>query len=189
MPAARTLQLPPSWLDFNLQHAQDDLILRRLLFKLFRVEEGLEKNAEEITTLGSSIAGLREEKESRDEELEEARADQAKARTAVAKAEKRIKKAEKALEDKASSISPVICNCLGVSFPLLRNQSLWPSRHPLLIRLGSSITRKRSRSKSRKRLKSKLRNSGATKVIWRQFKRPRMRHEVSSRRIVGHPSS
>ncbi|KAH9959956.1 cohesin complex subunit psm1 [Russula dissimulans] len=86
---------------------RDDLILHRLLFKLFRIEEGLEKNAEEITTLGSSIAGLREEKESRDEELEEARTDQAKARTAVAKAEKRIKKAEKALEDKKPELMAV----------------------------------------------------------------------------------
>jgi structural maintenance of chromosome 1 len=83
---------------------QDDLILHRLLFKLFRIEEGLEKNAEEITRLGTSIAGLREEKEGRDEELEQARADQAKTRSAVVKAEKRIKKAEKALEDKASTI-------------------------------------------------------------------------------------
>ncbi len=89
---------------FNTHYAQDDLILRRLLFKLFRIEEGLEKDAEEITTLGSSIAGLREEKEGRDEALEQARTDQAKARSAVAKAEKRIKKAEKALEDKASTL-------------------------------------------------------------------------------------
>jgi chromosome segregation ATPase len=181
--------MPPSWLKFNSQHAQDDLILHRLLFKLFRIEEGLEKNAEEITTLGSSIAGLREEKESRDEELEEARTDQAKARTAVAKAEKRIKKAEKALEDKASSILPVIFNNLGVSFPLLRNQSLWPSRHPLLTQLGSLITHKRSRNKSQRRLKSRLRNSEATKVIWRQCKGPRMRNEASSRRIIEHASS
>ncbi|KAI0247997.1 cohesin complex subunit psm1 [Lactifluus subvellereus] len=79
---------------------RDDLILRRLLFKLFRIEGSLEKNAEEITTLGTSIAGLREEKEAQDEELDEARTDQARARTAVTKAEKKIKKAEKASEDK-----------------------------------------------------------------------------------------
>ncbi|KAH9976926.1 cohesin complex subunit psm1, partial [Russula compacta] len=85
---------------------RDDLILRRLLFKLFRIEEGLERNAEEITTLGTSIAGLREEKDVRDEELDQARTDQAKARTTVAKAEKRVKKAEKALEDKASTALP-----------------------------------------------------------------------------------
>ena len=89
---------------FNAHYAQDDLILRRLLFRLFRIEEGLEKDAEEVTTLGTSIAGLREEKEGRDEELDQARTDQAKARSAAAKAEKRIKKAEKALEDKASTV-------------------------------------------------------------------------------------
>ncbi|KAH9053337.1 cohesin complex subunit psm1 [Lactarius vividus] len=79
---------------------RDDLILRRLLFKLFRMEENLGRNAEEITTLTASIAGLRDEKESRDGALDDARADQAKARSVVAKAEKKIKKAEKALEDK-----------------------------------------------------------------------------------------
>ncbi|KAN0135870.1 RecF/RecN/SMC [Lactarius tabidus] len=78
----------------------NDLILRRLLFKLFRIEENLEKNAEEITTLAASITGLREEKETHDSALDDARADQAKARSGVTKAEKKIKKAEKALEDK-----------------------------------------------------------------------------------------
>ena len=104
---------------------------------MFRIEEGLEKNAEEITTLGTSIAGLQEEKEGRDEELEHARTDQAKIRTSVAKAEKRIKKAEKALEDKASTVSVETPYRLGLSFPLLRNQSLWPSKHPSLIQVGS----------------------------------------------------
>jgi chromosome segregation ATPase len=116
---------------------QDDLILHRLLFKLFRIEEGLEKDADEITTLRTSIAGLHEEKEGRDEELEHARADQAKIRTAVAKAEKRIKKAEKALEDKASTVLLETLDSLELSFPLCRNQSFWPSKHPLLIQAGS----------------------------------------------------
>ncbi len=72
------------------------------------MEESLEKNAEEITTLAASIAGLREEKEAHDGALDDARADQAKARSVVAKAEKKIKKAEKTLEDKAGTILPVI---------------------------------------------------------------------------------
>lgn len=71
----------------------------------------------------TSLAGLREEKDGRDEELEQARTDQAKARAAVAKAEKRIKKAEKALEDKASTVLPVARDCLEPLFPPLRNQS------------------------------------------------------------------
>lgn len=83
---------------------------------MFRIEEGLEKNAEEITTLGTSIAGLHEEKEGRDDELEHVRTDQAKARTAVAKAEKRIKKAERALEDKASTVLLETRDRLGLSF-------------------------------------------------------------------------
>jgi len=36
-----------------------------LFFKLFRIEENLEKKAEEITTLAESLAGLREEEEAR----------------------------------------------------------------------------------------------------------------------------
>jgi len=32
-----------------------DIILRRLLFKLFRIEEGLEKDAEDITSLVTSL--------------------------------------------------------------------------------------------------------------------------------------
>ncbi|KAI0297775.1 cohesin complex subunit psm1 [Multifurca ochricompacta] len=86
---------------------RDDLILRRLAFKLFRIEENLEKNADEITTLGASITGLRDEKDVQDEALEEARTGQAKARTAVAKAEKKIKRAEKALEDKKPELVAV----------------------------------------------------------------------------------
>jgi hypothetical protein len=104
---------------------------------LFRIEEGLETNAEEITTLGTSIAGLHEEKDGRDEELEHVRTDQAKIRTAVAKSEKRIKKAEKALEDKVSTVLLETRNRLGCRFPLLRNQSLWASKHPSPIRVGS----------------------------------------------------
>jgi uncharacterized protein (DUF3084 family) len=96
----------------------------------------LEKNAEEITTLGTSIAGLQEEKEGRDEELEHARTDQAKIRTAVAKAEKRIKKAEKSLEDKASTVSLETRNHLGL-LSLLRNQSFWLSKPLLLIQVGN----------------------------------------------------
>jgi predicted nucleic acid-binding Zn-ribbon protein len=83
----------------------------------------LEKNVEEITTLGASIAGLQEDKEGRDEELEHARTDQAKFRTAVAKSEKRIKKAEKALEDKASTVSVETPNRLGLSFPFLETRA------------------------------------------------------------------
>ena len=79
-----------------------------MLFKLFRIEENLEKNAEEITTLAASVTGLRDEKETHDSALDDARADQAKARSLVAKAEKKSKKAEKTLEDKVRTILPVI---------------------------------------------------------------------------------
>ncbi|KAI9511038.1 RecF/RecN/SMC [Russula earlei] len=103
---------------------RDDLILRRLLFKLFSIEEGLEKNAEEITALGGSISGLREGKEGRDEELDLARTEQAKARTAIAKVEKRIKKAEKAVDDKKPDLVAVEASIAHSSRKLNNAQKL-----------------------------------------------------------------
>ena len=108
-----------------------------MLFKLFRIEEHLEKNADEITTLAASISGLREEKETHDSALDDARADQAKARSAVAKAEKKIKKAEKALEDKVRTKCFLLFTFDVNFFWSHRNQISWPSRRPLLIRRGS----------------------------------------------------
>jgi structural maintenance of chromosome 1 len=125
---------------------------------LFRIEEGLEKDAEDITTLVTSLAGLREEKDGRDEELEQARTDQAKARAAVARAEKRIKKAEKTLEDKASTVSPAIRDCLGL---------LFPPQKPELVTVEASIahsTRKLNNAQKLQEQVSKEVEKQTTKV-------------------------
>ncbi|EMD32195.1 hypothetical protein CERSUDRAFT_118824 [Gelatoporia subvermispora B] len=79
---------------------RDELILHRILFKLFHIQKELEEHAEEIRNQNRALAGLREEQQEHEQELEEARADQAKARGLVMQKEKRIKKAEKALEAK-----------------------------------------------------------------------------------------
>lgn len=84
---------------------QDDLILSRILFKLFHIEEAIEVNVREIQSQSKALAGLREEQRKHDEALEASRAEQAKARTGVIQLEKKIKKAEKTLEGKVCCYS------------------------------------------------------------------------------------
>jgi structural maintenance of chromosome 1 len=77
---------------------KDELIRRRILYKLFHIEEAIEQNSREIKSQNKDLAGLRQEQRVHDKALEDARAEQAKARTSVIQKEKKIKKAEKALE-------------------------------------------------------------------------------------------
>ena len=74
--------------------------MRRILFKLFHIEEALEKDAREVREQSKALAGLREEQKTHDAALNDARAEQAKARSALMQREKKLKKAEKALEAK-----------------------------------------------------------------------------------------
>ena len=89
----------------DLVGKRDDLILKRLLWKLFHIEEPIEANTRDIKHKNKSLAGLRKEQAIHDKALEEARAKQAKARSDTAAAEKKAKKAEKALEGKVSNRS------------------------------------------------------------------------------------
>ncbi|KAF8137566.1 RecF/RecN/SMC, partial [Boletus edulis] len=84
----------------DLCQERDDLILRRILYKLFHIEEALEANARDIQKKSRALAGLRAEQQQHDKALEDARADQARARTAVVREEKKVKKAEKTVESK-----------------------------------------------------------------------------------------
>ncbi|KAF8872389.1 cohesin complex subunit psm1 [Gymnopilus junonius] len=79
---------------------RDQLILDRLLTKLYHIDLGIEDNTRAIVKKNKELAGLRQEQKEHDKELDAARADQAKARTAVMQKEKNIKKADKALEAK-----------------------------------------------------------------------------------------
>lgn len=88
---------------------QDQLILHRLLYKLFHIEEAMEQNAREIKTQSKALSGLREEQRVHDVALEEARADQAKARLNVMQKEKKIKKAEKDLDGKVGDVPGYSC--------------------------------------------------------------------------------
>jgi structural maintenance of chromosome 1 len=89
---------------------QDDLILKRILYKLFHIEESIEHNAREIRGHGKGILGLRREQEAQDAALEVTRAEQARARSAAMKEEKKIKKMEKALETKVNNSISWNCN-------------------------------------------------------------------------------
>ena len=80
--------------------SQDDLVLRRILFKLFNIQKSLEEHAHAIREQNKALAGLRQEQRKHEKALEVARSEQAKARGNVMQKEKRIKKAEKALETK-----------------------------------------------------------------------------------------
>ncbi|KAI9569904.1 hypothetical protein HD554DRAFT_2088472 [Boletus coccyginus] len=84
----------------GLCQERDDFILRRILYKLFHIEEALEANARDIQKKSRALAGLRAEQQKHDKALEDARADQARAHTAVVKEEKKVKKAEKTVESK-----------------------------------------------------------------------------------------
>ncbi|KAF8156010.1 condensin complex subunit SMC1 [Crassisporium funariophilum] len=79
---------------------RDQLILERILTKLYHIDMGIENNSRSIVKKNKELTGLRQEQSVHDKALESARADQAKARTTVMQKEKSIKKAEKALEGK-----------------------------------------------------------------------------------------
>ncbi|KAF9817733.1 hypothetical protein IEO21_03282 [Rhodonia placenta] len=86
---------------------RDDLVLRRILFKLYHIQQSLEEHAEAIKAQNQTLVGLREEQRQHQQELEEARAEQARARSVVLQKEKRIKKSEKALEAKRPDLVQV----------------------------------------------------------------------------------
>ena len=77
---------------------QDYLILQRLLWKLFHIEEKIEDDTRAVNTQNRELVGLREDQKEHDEQLTSAREQQAKARSEVSKRERRIKKQEKVLE-------------------------------------------------------------------------------------------
>lgn len=87
----------------SLCQEKDDLILKRILFKLFHIEEAIENNSRTIVTKNKELTGLREEQRKHDKALEDARTEQAKVRGNVMQKEKTLKKAEKALEGKVAS--------------------------------------------------------------------------------------
>lgn len=76
------------------------MILQRILYKLFHIEESIEQNSQDIKEKNKTLVGLRQEQRVHDKALEEARKEQAQARTGVLQKDKRMKKGEKALDAK-----------------------------------------------------------------------------------------
>ncbi|KAG2124257.1 hypothetical protein BD769DRAFT_1653050 [Suillus cothurnatus] len=108
----------------SLCDQKDDLILKRILYKLFHVEEALEANARDIQTKFKALAGLRAEHGEHEKALEDVRAEQARARTAVVREEKRVKKAEKALEAKEPELVEVDAQIKHSSRKLQNSQKI-----------------------------------------------------------------
>ncbi|KAI0726494.1 cohesin complex subunit psm1 [Fomitopsis betulina] len=86
---------------------KDELVLRRILLKLYHIEQELQENVEAIRNQNRTLAGLRDEQRKHEQELQAARAEQARARSGVMQKEKRIKKAEKTLEGKKPDLVQV----------------------------------------------------------------------------------
>lgn len=76
------------------------MVLQRLLWKLYHIEEKIADNVKAIKLQNKELVGLRAEQKEHEENLAAAREEQAKARSEVSKRERRIKKQEKALEAK-----------------------------------------------------------------------------------------
>ncbi|KAG8892309.1 Structural maintenance of chromosomes protein 1, partial [Tulasnella sp. 417] len=84
----------------NLTAERDSLIIHRLLWRLYHIEEAIESNTAQIKAKNGEVVQLRAEQASNETSLEKARAAQATARNEVQKRERVIKKKEKALEGK-----------------------------------------------------------------------------------------
>ena len=81
------------------------MILHRILYKLFHIEESIDQNVRDIKEKNKTLSGLREEQRVHDAALDEARKEQAQARAGVMQKEKKIKKGEKTLDAKVPLLS------------------------------------------------------------------------------------
>lgn len=90
-----------------LGEERDALVLRRVLWKLYHIQESLAEHVEAIKNKNGQLVLLRREQEAYEAELDRARQEQARARASVMSKEKRIKKAEKVLEGKVSRFPAV----------------------------------------------------------------------------------
>ncbi|KDQ14832.1 hypothetical protein BOTBODRAFT_187573 [Botryobasidium botryosum FD-172 SS1] len=86
---------------------RDQLVVSRLLWKLYHIGQNIENNTREIQAKNRDLAKLRKEQATHDKALESARAEQASVRSEVLKKEKAIKKKEKALETKKPKLTEV----------------------------------------------------------------------------------
>ena len=119
-------------------------MLRRILYKLYHIQQSLDEHAQAIRDQNKALVGLRKEQQKHEKALEEARSEQAKSRGAVMQKEKRIKKAEKALETQVR-----VAMCMGmevaVAQPAWRSDRTWCAlRHRSNTQSGSGRRQNRS---------------------------------------------
>lgn len=95
------------------------MILHRILYRLYHIEESIEKNVQDIKEKNKTLVGLREEQHVHDRALDAARKEQAQARASVMQKEKKLKKGEKALDAKVTFLPSVRWKVLN---KLRRNQ-------------------------------------------------------------------
>ncbi|KAG8897607.1 Structural maintenance of chromosomes protein 1, partial [Tulasnella sp. 408] len=90
----------------NLVAEKDSLIIHRLLWRLYRIEQAIETHTTEITAKNDELFQLRAEQASHETSLEKALAAQPTARNEAQKRERVIKKKETALEGKVTPLAP-----------------------------------------------------------------------------------
>jgi structural maintenance of chromosome 1 len=112
----------------RLVEEREELIMRKHLWKLYHIEEGIEEHVRQIKSQAKSMGSLKKEQAVHDKALGKAREEQASARSEVLSKEKKIKKAEKALEKKVSLLSSTCQTFIDTND---RNLILQPSRHKL----------------------------------------------------------
>ncbi|KAF9517669.1 hypothetical protein BS47DRAFT_1339193 [Hydnum rufescens UP504] len=86
---------------------RDSLVIHRLLWKLFHIEENINVNIHRIKAKSKDIIGLRKEQEKYNSQVTKARSAQAGARSEVMRKEQAIKKTAKTLEGKKPNLLAV----------------------------------------------------------------------------------
>ncbi|KAG8819272.1 Structural maintenance of chromosomes protein 1 [Serendipita sp. 399] len=91
----------------KLLNERDDLVVQKILWRLFSIEATIKENATTIETRNGELSGLRAELTKQEDNLSKAQQEQAKTRSEVMKKEKAIKKQEKTIESKKPALVAV----------------------------------------------------------------------------------
>ncbi|CAG7853227.1 Structural maintenance of chromosomes protein 1 AltName: Full=Chromosome segregation protein smc1; AltName: Full=Cohesin complex subunit psm1 [Serendipita indica DSM 11827] len=91
----------------KLLDERDELVIQRLLWRLYNIESTIKRNTQSIKKRDAELAGIRAELTRQEDALALAQQQQAKARSEVMKKEKAIKKQEKTIEAKKPALLAV----------------------------------------------------------------------------------
>ncbi|KIM37018.1 hypothetical protein M413DRAFT_448746 [Hebeloma cylindrosporum] len=159
---------------------RDQLILERILTKLYHIAMGIEGNTETVMEKNEELVELRQAQEAHNQEVEGARAAQAKARTAVMQKEKGIKKAEKALEAKRPDLVATeaqithatrkMKNALKTKEDLVKNQTQLEAKVAALQQELATVGRAAERAQEEQR-KASQHNVALTEESLEEYRR------------------